>query len=389
MLEHPPQEFAPSGIAVLPSLSWGSHIGQFYSVAADLRDVLVPYFRAGLENNELCLWVTDAPFCLDDARAALRAAVPDLDVRERRGQIEIQDTRSFYDPDQPLQSKAIVDGLLQREQKALAAGYRGLRTNGNCGWANKDRWNTFVDYESHVHRAVPGQRLICMCSYCHDRLGHAEVSDIIERHHFVLRNPGVDGSPQAHVNNHMVRRPIGATAGGSYFDFQNDLDAIKALSAVPTILKSVCRVTGMGFIAIARVTSERWVCLDAHDAIGFGLKPGDELPVTTTLCHEVRQAGHAVIINRVAENAAYFNHCAPSMYGFQSYISVPIFMRDGRFYGTLCAIDPEPAKLGDPVVIGMFRTFADLIAFQLEAATRLATAEANLAEAIASKKSQE
>lgn len=129
-------EFAPSGIAVLPSLSWGSHIGQFYSVAADLRDVLVPYFRAGLENNELCLWVTDAPFCLDDARAALQAAVPDLDVRERRGQIEIQDTRSFYDPDQPLQSKAIVDGLLQREQKALAAGYRGLRTNGNCGWAN-------------------------------------------------------------------------------------------------------------------------------------------------------------------------------------------------------------------------------------------------------------
>jgi GAF domain-containing protein len=77
------------------------------------------------------------------------------------------------------------------------------------------------------------------------------------------------------------------------------------------------------------------------------------------------------------------------MYGFQSYISVPIFMRDGRFYGTLCAIDPEPAKLGDPVVIGMFRTFADLIAFQLEAPTRLATAEANLAEAIARKKSQE
>ena len=33
------------------------------------------------------------------------------------------------------------------------------------------------------------------------------------------------------------------------------------------------------------------------------------------------------------------------MYGFQSYISTPIFLKDGSFYGTLCAIDPRPAKL--------------------------------------------
>jgi GAF domain-containing protein len=389
MLEHSPQPYAPSGMALLPSLSWGSHIGQFYSGPADLRDLLIPYFRAGLENNERCLWVTDPPFGLDDARAALRAAVPDLDWRERRGQIEIQDTRTFYDPDQPLQSEAIVDGLLQREQQALAAGYRGLRTNGNCGWADQARWSSIVDYELQVSRAIAGRRLICMCSYCHDRIGHGQVSDIIEHHHFILRDPGVGGSGQTRLHPDVARKPIGATIGSSYFDFQHDLDAAQALSAVPSILKTVCRVTGMGFVTVARVTSERWVCLAVHDGIGFGLKPGDELPVSTTLCHEVRQARDAVVINHVKENAAYINHQAPSMYGFQSYISMPIFLRDGTFYGTLCAFDPEPAKLDDPVVIGMFRTFADLIGFQLEAATRVATAEANLAEAIALNKLQD
>jgi GAF domain-containing protein len=388
MLEHSLKEYAPSGMALIPALSWGSHIGQFYRVATDLRDVLVPYFRAGLENNERCLWVTDAPFGLDDARAALRTAVPDLDWRERRGQIEIQDTRTFYDPDQPLQSEAIVSGLLQREQKALAAGYRGLRTNGNCGWADKARWNRIVDYESHVNRTVPGRRLICMCSYCHDRIGHAEVSDIIERHHFILRQPGLDGG-EARLANDIARKLVGATIGSSYFDFQPDLDAAQALSDVPTILKTVCRVTGMGFVAVARVTSERWVCLAVHDGIGFGLKPGDELPVATTLCHEVRQARDAVVINRVEQNAAYINHQAPSMYGFQSYISMPIFLRDSSFYGTLCALDPEPAKLHDPAVIGTFRTFADLIGFQLEASTSLATVKGNLAEAIALNKLKE
>ena len=36
------------------------------------------------------------------------------------------------------------------------------------------------------------------------------------------------------------------------------------------------------------------------------------------------------------------------MYGFQSYISMPIILTDGSFFGTLCAIDPRPRKLNNP-----------------------------------------
>ena len=73
-------------------------------------------------------------------------------------------------------------------------------------------------------------------------------------------------------------------------DFKADIDAIAAVAAVPTILNVVCRVTGMGFAAVARVTPERWVCLAVNDEISFGLKPGGELKVETTICHEVRES---------------------------------------------------------------------------------------------------
>jgi GAF domain-containing protein len=66
------------------------------------------------------------------------------------------------------------------------------------------------------------------------------------------------------------------------------------------------------------------------------------------------------------------------MYRFQSYISMPIFLKDGMFFGTLCAIDPRPARLKNPETIGMFKLFAELIAFHLDAADRLATSEASL-----------
>jgi GAF domain-containing protein len=88
-----------------------------------------------------------------------------------------------------------------------------------------------------------------------------------------------------------------------------------------------------------------------------------------------------VAVDHVAEDATFRLHRTPSLYGFQSYISMPIFMRDGQFYGTLCAIDPKPARLNNPTVIDLFRMFADLIAFHLEAGTRLAHAEASLAGA--------
>ncbi len=163
--------------------------------------------------------------------------------------------------------------------------------------------------------------------------------------------------------------------------FQSDIEAIEAIPVVPAILSVVCRLTGMGYAAIARVTPERWVCLAANDEIGFGLGPGGELKVDTTICHEVRQARNEVVIDHVAEDAQYRDHRTPAMYGFQSYISMPIFLRDGSFYGTLCAIDPKPAKLKDPGIIGMFRLFADLISAHLDAAQRLADAEANLLDA--------
>jgi signal transduction histidine kinase len=57
---------------------------------------------------------------------------------------------------------------------------------------------------------------------------------------------------------------------------------------------------------------------------------------------------------------------------------MPIYRRDGSFFGTLCAIDPRPAKLKNPQIIGMFKLFAELISFHVDAQERLATSEAAL-----------
>ena len=163
--------------------------------------------------------------------------------------------------------------------------------------------------------------------------------------------------------------------------FEADIKAISNIDSIPLILDVVCRVTGMGFAAVARVTEDRWVACSVEDRIGFGLKPGGELPILTTICNEIRDTGEGVIFDNADEHPRFKDHLTPRTYGLKSYISLPIHLRDGTFFGTLCAIDPQPHTIDTPEVVGMFRLFAELIAQHLSADERLAASRAQLREA--------
>ena len=161
-------------------------------------------------------------------------------------------------------------------------------------------------------------------------------------------------------------------------DYAQDVAAIGSIGVVPTILEVICRVTGLGFSAVARVTEDRWIACAVRDEIEFGLEPGGELKIETTTCNEIREHGRVVAIDHVAEDEHYCGHPTPEMYGFQSYISVPIRLPDGRFFGTLCAIDPKPARVNRSETIGMFKLFADLIGLHLDGQERLNRSETAL-----------
>lgn len=246
MQEESAETHAPSGLPSLPLLSWGSHIGQLYRSAEDLRDTLVPYFQAGIENHERCLWVTEAPFSADDARAALREVVPDLDDREQQGQIEIQDVRSFYAKGEALRADALIEGLMEREREALAAGYRGLRTNGNCSWVESTQWDDFLGYESSVQQLVRGRRLICMCSYQQDGLDAAATRDMLDRHQFVLRSAASD--LDAHGATQSARNTDPQRNNDAHSESRSDTnrDAIQAIAVLGHDLRNPLAAIGAG-----------------------------------------------------------------------------------------------------------------------------------------------
>ena len=156
---------------------------------------------------------------------------------------------------------------------------------------------------------------------------------------------------------------------------ESEVDAVGAIPVVPSILQTLCESSGMGFAAVARVTDTKWLACAVHDGIGFGLKAGGELPLQTTLCHEVRCENREIVIDHVAEDPQYRDHDTPRLYGLQSYISIPIVLSDGSFYGTLCAIDARPNKIKGTAIVPMTRLFAQLIARHLDDQRKLFDSE--------------
>ncbi len=144
-----------------------------------------------------------------------------------------------------------------------------------------------------------------------------------------------------------------------------DVDAVARIDAVPTLLRVLCDVTGMGLAAVARVTDDRWIACAVVDRIDFGLVPGSELDVNTTLCKESRERSEPIVIEHASQDPYYREHMTPKLYGIESYVSVPIRLPDGEYFGNLCAIDPEPRKVADTHIRDMFLHFADMLAFQL------------------------
>ncbi len=163
---------------------------------------------------------------------------------------------------------------------------------------------------------------------------------------------------------------------------QRDIDAVARIAAVPKILELITRTTGLRFAAVARVTDSRWVACAVRDEVAFGLEPGGELEVRTTICDEIRQHRQPVVFGHASTHPEFAAHHTPRRYGLESYISVPIHRANGEFFGTLCAIDPLPSRVEAPETLQMMELFAELIGAQLESDERYVLSQAALHTAL-------
>jgi PAS domain S-box-containing protein/putative nucleotidyltransferase with HDIG domain len=179
-----------SGMEFLGDISWGAHLCQFYRTKQDLIDLAVPYLKAGLENNEFCLWVASDPLDPQEAFEAMIAAWPSCEEYVERGQIKFLNHTQWYHREGPFDPHKMVEITVDIVNRALKNEYCGMRISSNMSWIEKSEWRTLADFEENLDRLNGAHPLLSMCSYHLDKCGPAEIIDVVRNHGAAILKQG-------------------------------------------------------------------------------------------------------------------------------------------------------------------------------------------------------
>jgi len=112
-------------------------------------------------------------------------------------------------------------------------------------------------------------------------------------------------------------------------------------SAAEVALGLLREKVGLGFWMTTRVAGDDLVVLSTVGS-GVEIKQGDTMPWTDTLCWRMVAGSGPRVAPSVAEVAAYESAPAAQNLKVGSYIGAPLLIGDGKVYGTLAGMDPEP-----------------------------------------------
>lgn len=194
-----------SGIKTVGVLPWGVHLCLFYNTKQELLEILVPYFRAGLENNEACLCIVPVPLSKKEVEAAMRKSVPGFDGYLKSGQMEIIPSARWYLPDGVFDEQKVLSAFTSKYAQDLEKGYNGLRTSGDTSWQVRD-WKAFISYKEKFTNLVADHRWIALGCYYSDKYGASEFMTAIREHRYILVKKS--GEWTLENNGHRGSQPV-------------------------------------------------------------------------------------------------------------------------------------------------------------------------------------
>ena len=140
-------ELRKTGIRAVGDVPWGTHFCYFYETTQDLLDTLVPYFTAGLNSKEFCLWIVSNSelLTLEEAKEALKQAMPELECSLADGSIEIVGHDEWFRNGGAFDLHRVANQFKEKVGEAVARGYAGMRVNGSPAWLQKETANSFAN----------------------------------------------------------------------------------------------------------------------------------------------------------------------------------------------------------------------------------------------------
>lgn len=178
-----------TGLAAVGKVPWGTHFCVFYETKRDLLDILVPYFEAGLTNNEYCLWVVAPYEFLSAAQAmeALNRAFPEARRYSEIGKLEIVAHAKWFGANGRIDISKGINRFRKRLTDAEQHGLTGLRVNGSSAWVRENcHARRFRDFEHELDTMIANRRMVVACTFPLTLSRADDILDAARTHQFAV-----------------------------------------------------------------------------------------------------------------------------------------------------------------------------------------------------------
>ena len=177
-----------TGVSVVGDVPWGTHFCYFYETKQDLLDLLIPYFKTGLEGNEFCLWIISNSELLtaQEARNALQKVLPDLDRYVAERSLEVVGHDAWFLNGGSFDFHRVANRFKEKVDEALGRGYVGMRVNGSPAWLHTSNVKALREYEEAVDQLYPNERIIAACTYPIGQTKADFLLDVARNHQFAI-----------------------------------------------------------------------------------------------------------------------------------------------------------------------------------------------------------
>jgi len=184
----------------------GAHTCLIHESEEEYLEVLLPWFREGLANKELCVWITRGPVA--GALDAMKKAAPELASHIEKKAFVLKPFEDIFLEKGAFSVQKALAGLTRLIEDGSSAGFNGVRVAQDACRSAQGSLSEFIEYELEAGRLLSGRRALSVCSYPAQGLKAGEAAEAVSAHDATLVKK--DGSWAAIPRNGASGRGDGA-----------------------------------------------------------------------------------------------------------------------------------------------------------------------------------
>lgn len=172
------------------------HICGFFASEDERYEVILPYLKEGLENNEEVLNILESTSYTNHCE---RLSQSGISVNEKlaNSQLKVLSADETY----LKEGSFAADKMYNLVEKALVgtkdSGYNSIRACGDMTWAlrNVSGTDELIEYEARLNYLTPKHSCSLICMYDINRFSGRALADILTTHPYVILNKRIHKNP--------------------------------------------------------------------------------------------------------------------------------------------------------------------------------------------------